>query len=305
MGRFRPTRSGFTRCGRRPGLASRASASVAARAPGWARPPVAATKGAGSRSGNKRKPGYEGGQNPIHMRTRKLRGPHPQDVDAVREVPYPHAAGQPRRPRGALRRGRRGDPRHASRGRPRQAPPPGQGARPRGTDQEAHGPRPRVQRRREGEDREGRRHGRVITQPDRKPRPSPPATQPSRSSRPSNSLVLQTLANSFRVPEIRMKLAFTAAMLLLYRLGAYIPAGYRHRRGQGPRVELLGQRDPAVPQPFQRGKPVPIVAVRAGIMPYITASIILQLMTVWCRPWSGCRRRARSASRRSRSTPAS
>ena len=33
-------------------------------------------KGAGARSGNKRKPGYEGGQNPIHMRTRKLRGPH-------------------------------------------------------------------------------------------------------------------------------------------------------------------------------------------------------------------------------------
>ena len=34
------------------------------------------TKGAGARSGNKRKAGYEGGQNPIHMRTRKLRGPH-------------------------------------------------------------------------------------------------------------------------------------------------------------------------------------------------------------------------------------
>ena len=33
-------------------------------------------KGAGSRSGTKRKPGYEGGQNPIHMRMRKLRGPH-------------------------------------------------------------------------------------------------------------------------------------------------------------------------------------------------------------------------------------
>ena len=33
-------------------------------------------KGAGSRSGSKRKLGYEGGQNPIHMRTRKLRGPH-------------------------------------------------------------------------------------------------------------------------------------------------------------------------------------------------------------------------------------
>src|SRR5215204_6046147 len=33
-------------------------------------------KGAGARSGNKRKAGYEGGQNPIHMRMRKLRGPN-------------------------------------------------------------------------------------------------------------------------------------------------------------------------------------------------------------------------------------
>ena len=33
-------------------------------------------KGAGARSGRKRKAGYEGGQNPIHMRMRKLRGPH-------------------------------------------------------------------------------------------------------------------------------------------------------------------------------------------------------------------------------------
>ncbi len=33
-------------------------------------------KGYGSRSGSKSKVGYEGGQNPIHMRMRKLRGPH-------------------------------------------------------------------------------------------------------------------------------------------------------------------------------------------------------------------------------------
>jgi large subunit ribosomal protein L15 len=33
-------------------------------------------KGAGSRSGSKRKPAFEGGQMPIHMRMRKLRGPH-------------------------------------------------------------------------------------------------------------------------------------------------------------------------------------------------------------------------------------
>src|SRR5579875_3094991 len=33
-------------------------------------------KGWGSRSGAKRRPRFEGGQNPIHMRMRKLRGPH-------------------------------------------------------------------------------------------------------------------------------------------------------------------------------------------------------------------------------------
>ena len=56
--------------------ASRASGSAAARAPATARPPGRGHKGAGSRSGSKRKVGYEGGQNPIHMRMRKLRGPH-------------------------------------------------------------------------------------------------------------------------------------------------------------------------------------------------------------------------------------
>ena len=41
---------------------------------GWGKTSGRGHKGAGARSGNKRKPGYEGGQNPIHMRTRKLRG---------------------------------------------------------------------------------------------------------------------------------------------------------------------------------------------------------------------------------------
>jgi len=36
--------------------------------------------------------------------------------------------------------------------------------------------------------------------------------------------MVQTFLNSFRVPEIRKKLMFTAGMLLLYRVGAYIPA---------------------------------------------------------------------------------
>jgi large subunit ribosomal protein L15 len=43
---------------------------------GYGRTAGRGQKGAGARSGNKRKAGYEGGQIPLHMRMRKLRGPH-------------------------------------------------------------------------------------------------------------------------------------------------------------------------------------------------------------------------------------
>ena len=43
---------------------------------GYGRTSGRGQKGAGARSGNKRKAGYEGGQIPLHMRMRKLPGPH-------------------------------------------------------------------------------------------------------------------------------------------------------------------------------------------------------------------------------------
>jgi large subunit ribosomal protein L15 len=43
---------------------------------GWGKTSGRGHKGAGQRSGNKRKRGYEGGQNPVHMRMGKLRGPN-------------------------------------------------------------------------------------------------------------------------------------------------------------------------------------------------------------------------------------
>jgi large subunit ribosomal protein L15 len=43
---------------------------------GWGKTSGRGEKGAGARSGSKSKPNYEGGQMPIHMRMRKLRGPH-------------------------------------------------------------------------------------------------------------------------------------------------------------------------------------------------------------------------------------
>ena len=94
-------------------------------------------------------------------------------------------------------------------------------------------------------------------------------------------LMLRTIANAFSVADIRKKLAFTAAMLLLYRLGAYIPApGRRPRRRQGTREQLRRRRHPRLPQPFSGGSLSRLSLFALGIMPYITASIILQLLTV-------------------------
>jgi preprotein translocase subunit SecY len=93
--------------------------------------------------------------------------------------------------------------------------------------------------------------------------------------------MLQTLANSFRVPEIRMKLAFTAAMLLLYRLGAYIPApGIDTDAVKELESNFSGSGILPFLNLFSGGSLSRLSLFALGIMPYITASIILQLMTV-------------------------
>ncbi len=93
--------------------------------------------------------------------------------------------------------------------------------------------------------------------------------------------MLQTLANSFRVPEIRMKLAFTAAMLLLYRLGAYIPApGIDTAAVKDLESNFSGNGILPFLNLFSGGSLSRLSLFALGIMPYITASIILQLMTV-------------------------
>ena len=59
-----------------PGSRRRASASAAAHGSGTGKTSGRGHKGAGSRSGAKDRARFEGGQMPIHMRMRKLRGPH-------------------------------------------------------------------------------------------------------------------------------------------------------------------------------------------------------------------------------------
>jgi preprotein translocase subunit SecY len=93
--------------------------------------------------------------------------------------------------------------------------------------------------------------------------------------------VLQTFLNSFRVPEIRKKLAFTAAMLLLYRVGAYIPApGINVEAVESISDNFTGSNVLGFLNLFSGGSLQRFAIFALGIMPYITASIILQLMTV-------------------------
>ncbi len=93
--------------------------------------------------------------------------------------------------------------------------------------------------------------------------------------------MLKTIANAFSVADIRKKLAFTAAMLLLYRLGAYIPApgvdvnAVKEIQDNFGGSSILGFLDL-----FSGGSLSRLSIFALGIMPYITASIILQLLTV-------------------------
>src|ERR1700750_1221665 len=93
--------------------------------------------------------------------------------------------------------------------------------------------------------------------------------------------MLSTILSAFTVPEIRKKLAFTALLLALYRLGSHIPVpginvqavdDIQSQFGGGGILNLLNQ--------FSGGGLSRIALFALGIMPYITASIILQLLTV-------------------------
>src|SRR5919205_680541 len=93
--------------------------------------------------------------------------------------------------------------------------------------------------------------------------------------------MLRTFLNSFRVPEIRKKLAFTAAMLALYRVGAYIPApGINVDAVKDIADNFTGSSVLGLLNVFSGGSLQRFAIFALGIMPYITASIMLQLLTV-------------------------
>ena len=92
--------------------------------------------------------------------------------------------------------------------------------------------------------------------------------------------MLMALLGSWRVPELRKRILFTAGIIALYRAGSYLPTpgvqtdALKNFFGQGNNTIL------SVLNLFSGGALANLSLFALGIMPYITASIILQLMTV-------------------------
>ena len=89
--------------------------------------------------------------------------------------------------------------------------------------------------------------------------------------------MLSSLVQAFKVPELRNKILFTLGILVLYRFGAYLPvpgipfqAFADSFSQQGVSMVMLDL--------FTGGALSNFSAFALGIMPYITASIIMQLM---------------------------
>ncbi|OLC90246.1 MAG: preprotein translocase subunit SecY [Acidobacteria bacterium 13_1_40CM_4_58_4] len=96
--------------------------------------------------------------------------------------------------------------------------------------------------------------------------------------------MLEKLANIFRVPDLRKRVLFTLAMLAVYRFGGHIPtpginADEFQKFIEQNRGTMLGFVDLFSGGQFRR-----MTIFALGIMPYITASIILQLLTVVYEP---------------------
>jgi len=95
--------------------------------------------------------------------------------------------------------------------------------------------------------------------------------------------VLRAFASAFRTPDLRVKLLFTLAMLALYRLGASIPTPNTNVRQINDCLSSASQSNKniySLINLFSGGALLKLSVFALGIMPYITASIIIQLLVV-------------------------
>jgi preprotein translocase subunit SecY len=95
--------------------------------------------------------------------------------------------------------------------------------------------------------------------------------------------VLSAFASAFRTPDLRKKLLFTLAMLALYRLGASIPTPDTNTVNINKCLAGASQGSKniySLINLFSGGALLRLSVFALGIMPYITASIIIQLLVV-------------------------
>jgi preprotein translocase subunit SecY len=92
--------------------------------------------------------------------------------------------------------------------------------------------------------------------------------------------MLKTILTALRSADLRKKLAFTAFILLVYRFGSFIPVPGIDLEALQAAIDARGSRLLDFLNLFAGGALTRFAVFALGIMPYITASIILQLMTV-------------------------
>ena len=95
--------------------------------------------------------------------------------------------------------------------------------------------------------------------------------------------MLRAFTNAFKIPDLRGKILFTLAIIAVYRLGSFIPipgVDYGVLQGILEQSENQGGGVQALLNLFSGGALSQLAVFALGIMPYITASIIMQLLTV-------------------------
>src|SRR3954454_4561259 len=116
-------------------------------------------------------------------------------------------------------------------------------------------------------------HPRKVT-----PSPTDSLTEPSPDQEP---LMLSSMKNMFKVPDLRNKILFTLLIIAIYRLGSHIPVpgidfgALQQLQDDAARGGVLGFLNL-----FSGGALTRFAVFGLGIMPYITSSIIIQLLGV-------------------------
>jgi preprotein translocase subunit SecY len=93
--------------------------------------------------------------------------------------------------------------------------------------------------------------------------------------------VLSAFASAFRTPDLRNKLLFTLGIVSIFRLGSVVPTpGVDYKAIRGCIALVQDQSVYGLINLFSGGALLQLSVFALGIMPYITASIIIQLLTV-------------------------